>query len=946
MSKNYKATLNLPDTGFPMKGNLPQREPERLKQWDAMSLYQGLRKHCAGRPKYILHDGPPYANGPIHIGHAVNKTLKDMVVKSKTLSGFDAPYVPGWDCHGLPIELNVEKKQGKPGMDMTPTAFRQACRKYANSQIERQRKDFMRLGIFGEWENPYLTLSYSYEANIIRSLAQMVANGHLQKGYKPVHWCVDCGSALAEAEVEYRDKASPAIDVRFPLCSPEAFWAQVDSKQPPSAEVVAKPALVIWTTTPWTLPANEAVALHSDFTYAVVVIEDGTQGKQCVVVAKDRVEAIMERYGKEHYRIVGTCQGKALEGLQCQHPFYDKTVPVIVGDHVTLDSGTGAVHTAPGHGMEDYLLGMKYHLPVDHPVDPKGCFVEGTPLFEGEHVFKANDHVIAVLKERDNLVHAHAIEHSYPHCWRHKTPLIFRATPQWFLGMEKQGLRKQALAAIAQVEWIPQWGQARITDMITHRPDWCLSRQRYWGVPLPLFIHKQSGELHPETPALLQKAADLVEAEGIDGWFDLEGSAWLGEEATHYDKVEDVLDVWFDSGVSHACVLKTHPDLCFPADMYLEGSDQHRGWFQTSLLSAVAMGGQAPYKAVLTHGYTVDGKGRKMSKSLGNVIAPEKVVKQYGADVLRLWVASIDYRSEMTVSEEILKRTADTYRRIRNTARYFLSNLTAFNPQTDAVAFEDMLALDQWAIHQAHKVQEEIIQAYEQFHFHHIVKVIHNFCSVAMGSFYLDVIKDRQYTTPAQSRSRRSAQTAMYHMMEAMVRWLAPILSFTAEEIWQHMPAPTHDTVFFTTWYDGLQPLPKDPLLTEDQWEHVMALRDAVNHALEQERIAGSLGSSLEAEVTLYCDPTWHERLSLLGDELRFVLITSEAQMAPLAEAPSHAMATALKGIQLTCKPSSFSKCARCWHHRPSVGRSAEDPELCHRCITNIHGEGEKREIA
>ncbi|MDQ1363412.1 MAG: isoleucyl-tRNA synthetase, partial [Pseudomonadota bacterium] len=666
---DYKHTLNLPETAFPMRGNLSQREPQVLKQWQENNLYQQIRKACAGRPTFVLHVGPPYANGSIHIGHAVNKILKDIIVKSRTLDGYDAPYVPGWDCHGLPIELNVEKKVGKAGVKVDARSFRNHCREYAQSQVNGQRDDFQRLGVLGDWQNPYLTMNFKFEADIVRSLGRIIKNGHLHKGSKPVHWCLDCGSALAEAEVEYYDKTSSAIDVAFRAADKNAFFKKFRAEQN-THDVAA----VIWTTTPWTLPANMAVCLHHDLEY-VLIKAKLPSGEINLILAEALYQSALERYGAEEFSIIGRIKGAALEHLQLQHPFNDRQVPIILGDHVTTEAGTGAVHTAPGHGQDDFIVGQKYNLDVYNPVGGDGVFLADTPLFAGQHVNKANDAIIEALKNKNALLKFKTIKHSYPHCWRHKTPIIFRATPQWFISMEQKHLRTQAMQAIRNTQWMPDWGQARIEGMVVNRPDWCISRQRTWGVPIALFVHKQTGELHSKTAELIEKVAQGIEQQGIDYWFDLDARQLLGNEVDQYDKVKDTLDVWFDSGVTHAAVLERRADLQFPADLYLEGSDQHRGWFQSSLLASVAMNGVAPYKAVLTHGFTVDADGKKMSKSLGNVIAPQKVCDTLGADILRLWVSSTDYSSEMTVSDEILKRMSDSYRRIRNTARFLLANL-------------------------------------------------------------------------------------------------------------------------------------------------------------------------------------------------------------------------------------------------------------------------------
>jgi isoleucyl-tRNA synthetase len=941
---DYKHTLNLPQTAFPMKANLAQREPEILRAWQTMGLYRRLREARRGAPKFVLHDGPPYANGEIHIGHAVNKVLKDIIVKARSLDGKDAPYVPGWDCHGLPIELMVEKKVGKAGVKVDAKTFRRACRDYAAEQVDRQREDFIRLGVLGDWEQPYLTMDPRFEAGIIRALGRLIANGHLYKGSKPVHWCTDCGSALAEAEVEYEDRTSPAVDVRFPV--PEE--AAVLTRMRHTGEAGHGPvAVVIWTTTPWTLPANQAVAVNPDLEYVLV-----QAGSERLLLAEALMKSALGRWGIEDYRVLATCLGAELEGLQLQHPFYAREVPVILAGHVTTEAGTGAVHTAPGHGQEDYVAALRYGLKIDNPVDSNGVFLPGTELFAGEHVFKANDHVIEVLKAKGTLVHEEAVRHSYPHCWRHKTPTIFRATPQWFIGMEQQGLREQALAAIRDVIWTPDWGQARIEGMVANRPDWCISRQRTWGVPIPLFVHKTSGQLHPRTADLIAAAAQRVERAGIDGWFELAPEEWLGEEAAHYDKVTDTLDVWFDSGVTHACVLEQRPELAgVPADLYLEGSDQHRGWFQSSLLTAVGMRGSAPYRGVLTHGFTVDQQGRKMSKSLGNVVAPQKVVNSLGADILRLWVAATDYRGEMSVSDEILKRTADAYRRLRNTARFLLANLSGFDPAVNAVDADKMLALDRWAVEQARRLQRQVTAAYDSYEFHQIYQRVHNFCVVDMGGFYLDIIKDRQYTTQADSTARRSAQTALYHIIEAMVRWLAPVLSFTSEEIWRHIPGRRGDSVFLETWYE----MPKVYANAGEAdaemafWEQVIAVRERVAKELERLRVAGGIGSGLDAEVALFCGRELHDRLRRLGDELRFVFITSEAQVHDTTVVPDEAVHFTLDSgdeFWVTVAPSEHAKCVRCWHHRPDVGRHADHPELCGRCVDNVAGGGEQRRFA
>jgi isoleucyl-tRNA synthetase len=932
---DYKDTLNLPLTDFPMKASLAQREPQRLKQWQYMGLYEKIRQECAGRPKFILHDGPPYANGELHVGHAFGKILKDMVVKSRTLDGYDAPYVPGWDCHGLPIELNVEKKVGKPGVKISAAEFRQKCREYASTQIDGQRRDFIRMGVIGDWSNPYLTMNFHFEADIVRALARIVENGHLHKGFKPVHWCMDCASALAEAEVEYQDKRSPAIDVAFVAVDPAAFNVACESAY--DGEI----AVPIWTTTPWTLPANMAVCLHPQLEY-VLLAGNG----RALLVAEALAASCAARFGLDKVTVLGRCRGAALEGLLLQHCFLSRQVPVILGDHVTTEAGTGAVHTAPAHGQEDFVVGLEYGLEVYNPVGANGVFLPETEYFAGLHVLKANTDILALLQARGVLLHSEEFTHSYPHCWRHKTPIIFRATPQWFVSMQQAGLLDKALAAVDEVQWTPDWGKARIASMLGNRPDWCISRQRTWGVPIALFIHGETGELHPHTAQLMEQVAQRIERSGVDAWFDLDAAELLGEDASHYEKVTDTLDVWFDSGVTHACVLQKREELQFPADLYLEGSDQHRGWFQSSLLTGIAIEGVAPYKAVLTHGFTVDGDGRKMSKSLGNIIPAKKAMDEQGADILRLWVAATDYRGELAVSDEIFKRTADSYRRIRNTARFLLSNLNGFDPVVDVVSFSDMLSLDRWAVDRAAQLQQEIVESYRSYNFHQIYQRLHNFCANDLGGFYLDVIKDRQYTTQADSVARRSAQTAMYHIGEAMVRWIAPILSFTAEEIWENLPGERRPSVLLEQWYQGLQSLAPDAAMGRTFWQQLIAVRAAVNRAMEAQRSGGALRGSLDAAVTLYCSTKLHESLSALGDELRFVLITSAATLLPFETADASAVSTELPELRLRIVVATDEKCERCWHRRPDVGHSTVHPTLCGRCIENVDGVGERRQYA
>ncbi|MBY7893330.1 isoleucine--tRNA ligase [Vibrio fluvialis] len=945
----YKDTLNLPETGFPMRGDLAKREPEMLERWYKEDLYGAIREAKKGKKSFVLHDGPPYANGDIHIGHALNKILKDIIIKSKTLSGFDAPYIPGWDCHGLPIELMVEKKVGKPGQKVTAAEFREKCREYAAGQVEGQKEGFKRLGILGEWDKPYRTMDFSTEANIIRALGKIADNGHLLKGFKPVHWCTDCGSALAEAEVEYKDKVSPSIDVRFKTADEAALLSKFTLTE--GHEGKGDVSIVIWTTTPWTLPANRAVCLRDDLEYVLVQIE-GEQPER-IIVASELAKSVMDRVGVEHFHFLGFAKGADLELSQFNHPFYNFTVPAILGDHVTTDSGTGVVHTAPGHGQEDFAVGQKYGLEVANPVGSNGVYLPDTELFAGQHVFKANDAVIEVLKEHGALLHHHAYEHSYPHCWRHKTPIIFRATPQWFVSMDQAGLRENALNAIKGVKWMPDWGQSRIEGMVEGRPEWCISRQRTWGVPIALFVHKETAELHPKTSELIEKVAQLVEQKGIQAWWDVDAAELLGDDAEQYEKVLDTLDVWFDSGVTHYAVVDNREEFHgAEADMYLEGSDQHRGWFQSSLISSIAMKGKAPYKEVLTHGFVVDGQGRKMSKSIGNVVAPKDVTNKLGADILRLWVASTDYTGEVAVSDEILKRSADSYRRIRNTARFFLANLNGFNPATDIIAADEMVALDRWAVARAMAAQQEIVKAYAEYNTHAVVQRLMHFCSVEMGSFYLDVIKDRQYTAKLGGNAQRSCQTALYYIVEALVRWMAPIMSFTADEIWNEMP--TNQTngeargkfVFADEWYEGLFGLAEGEELNNEFWTDIQKVRGAVNKLLENARNEKTIGGSLQAEVTLFASDELAAKINKLEDELRFVLLTSKANVKPLAEKSDAAQATDIDGLFVQVNKTEAEKCDRCWHYTPDVGTIKGHETICGRCVSNVDGEGEVRKFA
>ncbi|TCJ15371.1 isoleucine--tRNA ligase [Parasulfuritortus cantonensis] len=916
---DYKDTLNLPDTPFPMRGDLAKREPGWIAQWRERKLYEKIRAQSKGRPLFVLHDGPPYANGDIHIGHAVNKILKDIIVKAATLDGFDAPYVPGWDCHGLPIELVVEKAHGK---DIPAARFRELCREYAAGQVERQKADFIRLGVLGDWDHPYLTMDFRFEADIIRELGKIQRNGHLYLGAKPVHWCVDCGSALAEAEVEYEDKASPAIDVAFPV----ADCADLARRVGLPADGDCPAYAVIWTTTPWTLPANRAVAVHPDFVYDLVRTPKGI-----LILARDLAEAAIKRYGFEAVETIAQVPGAALEGMQLQHPFYDRRVPVILADFVSLDAGVGLVHIAPGHGHDDYVAGLRYGLEVANPVGGDGKFYPDTPIVGGQSIWAGNKTVLQTLTDNGHLLAQETIKHSYPHCWRHKTPIIFRATRQWFIGMDKESLRAKAMQAVEDTEFFPSWGRARLEAMMKTRPDWCVSRQRNWGVPITFFMHKQTGELHPRSQEILEEVAKRVEKRGIEAWFSLEPSELLGADAEHYEKAGDTLDVWFDSGVTHACLLKEREGLKHPADLYLEGSDQHRGWFQSSLLTGCATDGHAPYEALLTHGFVVDGKGMKMSKSKGNVIAPQKVSDTLGAEILRLWVASTDYSGELTISDEILKRVVEAYRRIRNTLRFLLANTADFRIEDNGLAPEAWLEIDRYAVALTRRMQEEVLADYRVYSFHTAVQRLHNFCSEDLGAFYLDILKDRLYTAGADSRARRSAQTALWHILHTLTRLLAPVLSFTAEEIWALQCSG--DSVFLTVWHELPQQAGADDLLA--RWARLRELRGLATKRIEELRAAGQVGSSLQAEVTFLADGADYDLLAGLGDDLRFVVITSAARVERSAGE-----------TRVEVGALGHEKCERCWHVRADVGADPAHPGLCGRCVSNLYGEGESRDKA
>ena len=924
---DYSKTVNLLESPFPMRGNLAKREGGWLKSWYEHKRYEKLREIAQGRPKFILHDGPPYANGDIHIGHAANKILKDIILRSKTLAGFDAPYVPGWDCHGLPIELMVEKLHGK---DIPAARFRELCREYAKEQIARQKKDFMRLGVMGDWAHPYLTMDFQTEAETVRALGEIYLAGYLYRGEKPVQFCLDCGSSLAEAEVEYKDKISPAVDVAYRFKDNAALARAFGL-----SEIGGEAFAVIWTTTPWTLPASQAISAGADVVYQLI---DTPKGK--LVLAKDLAEEALKRYGFNNSAVLAETGGAKLENLHLEHPFLERDIPMLNGDHVTTEAGTGLVHTAPSHGLDDYFVCLKYGIELDNPVNGEGRYRSDVPRVAGLTVWEANPVITEWLQENGRLLANTKIEHSYAHCWRHKTPLIYRATGQWFIGMDKAGhdgktLRNKAMKAVDDTEFFPAWGRARLEAMIEGRPDWVVSRQRYWGTPMTFFVHKESGELHPKSAELLEEVAKRIEKKGIEAWFSLDAKELLGEEAADYEKLNDTLDVWFDSGSTHFSVLKQREELAWPADLYLEGSDQHRGWFQSSMLIGCATVGRAPYKQLLTHGFVVDQNGRKMSKSLGNVVAPQEVYNEFGADILRLWTASTDYSGELAISKEILKRVTESYRRIRNTLSFLFANLSDFSPIEHAVPQDQMVEIDRYAMILARQLQERLAgDFYPRYAFHFAVKDIVAFCSEDLGAFYLDILKDRLYTTQADSHARRSAQTALYHITRSLVLLISPILCFTGEEAWDIIGGGEEDSVLFHTWHEFPSINEKSEEALLKKWQAVREVREAVTAAIEPLRADKSVGSSLQAEVAVTAPDTLAGYLKALGEELRFALLVSEVSVA--------------KGDELTvaAKVSGGEKCERCWHYTDDVGSVAANPTLCARCAENVSGKGETRHYA
>jgi isoleucyl-tRNA synthetase len=920
---DYKDTLNLPVTDFPMRANLPQREPQMLKKWGETGLYRKIDAAGRGRPNFTLHDGPPYANGHIHIGHALNKILKDIIIKSRRMQGYYAPYVPGWDCHGLPIELMVDKQLGEKKRAMSKVEVRKECRAYAKKWVETQRQEFERLGVLGEWDNPYLTMTEDYEAATARELARFAEAGGLYKGKKPVHWCSSCVTALAEAEVEYADHTSHSIYVKFPYTD----------TLPIGLETLAgkKLSFVIWTTTPWTIPANLAVALHPELPYAAVAT-----GDEVLVIAEGLVEAVMRQLGIGDFRVLTTFAAPLFEKKACRHPFYDRPSLLVLADYVTLEAGTGCVHTAPGHGQDDYQTGLRYGLDIYNPVDDYGRYREDVEFFAGMKITDANAAVIDKLQEVGALLQAGKVTHSYPHCWRCKKPIIFRATEQWFISMAANDLRQKALQHINDVLWVPRWGRERIYGMIENRPDWCVSRQRSWGVPITAFYCEKCGEALADGKTM-HHVADLFENGGSDQWFEKTATDLL-PPGSHcpkcghdgFRKETDILDVWFDSGVSYAAVCERRDYLNAPADLYLEGSDQHRGWFHSSLLASVGTRGIAPYKAVLTHGFVVDGAGKKMSKSTGNVIAPEEVIKQYGTEILRLWVAAQDYRDDIRISHEILQRLADAYRRIRNTARYILGNLHGFDPVTDSVADGDLLEIDRWALSRLEGLVNRVERSYEDYEFHVLYHAVHNFCSVDLSAFYLDVLKDRLYTAPAKSLARRSAQTAMFRIVDALTRLIAPVLSFTADEIWENLPGKREESVHLAGFPRFEAQLLSEAL--EARYEKLLKVRADVAKALELARNNKAIGSSLEARVLIEAPAgEWRQLLEEYQDELATLFIVSQAVLADGLD--DFVSGEEVAGLKIRVESAAGVKCDRCWTYAETVGENAAHPCICRRCV-------------
>ncbi|QIQ41752.1 MAG: isoleucine--tRNA ligase [Buchnera aphidicola (Microlophium carnosum)] len=935
---NYKKTLNLPKTKFSMRGNLAQKEPEILKDWYQKNLYELIRKKNKEKKIFFLHDGPPYANGNIHIGHAVNKILKDIIIKSKNLSGFDAPYIPSWDCHGLPIEQKVEEKINLNQKKISTSKFQKKCREYAQDQVEKQKKDFIRLGVIGDWKNAHLTMNFKNEANIIRTLSKIIKKKYLYQDFKPIHWCLQCSSSLSEAEIEYSKKQSDAIIVGFKFKKKtiieKLFHFQIFNKK--------ETYLLIWTTTPWTLPSSKAISIHPNFKYQLIETE-----KFNLIIAKELVKNILDILKIKKWIKISSIEGKNLEKIKVLHPFLKNIdLPIILGKHVTLEAGTGAVHTAPDHGVDDYIVSQKYNIKTSNLVDFKGDYIPDIhPKLNGLNVLKANPIIIELLIENNTLFHHESLLHSYPHCWRHKSPIIYRATPQWFINIDQKKLRYKLLKEIKTVSWIPAWGELRIGEMIRKRPDWCISRQRKWGVPMSIFIHKKTGKIHPDTFFLMEKVAKKVELEGIQAWWNINVKEVLGEEYQSYEKVLDILDVWFESGNTHTSITYHNQNYTKKnADMYLEGSDQHRGWFMSSLIISTLINKKAPYSQVLTHGFVVDGKGQKMSKSIGNTISPNDVVNTLGADILRLWVAASNYSNDISISHEILKSSSDIYRRIRNTARFMLANISDFDPKKNIIPKDDMIFLDKWAIGQTKIVQEEIIELYKNYNFHAVVQRLMYFCSIEMSSFYLDIIKDRQYTLKENSQERRSSQTAIYYIINSLVRWIAPILSFTANEIWSYLPENHSQYVFMEEWFDKLFHLDQDELFNYQFWNEIINIKSEINKFLEEEIQKKTINNSLEASIVLYVLPELFNKLKILGKEIKFIFLTSKTKIKLYYTAPKNVKKSkTIPYLKIFLEKIKGEKCLRCWHYFNFSKNHIKNSKICNRCVSNTTGTGEKR---
>ena len=928
MTMDYKETLNLPETDFPMKANLVKREPEILAQWEKDNVYASIREKLKGKPKFVFHDGPPYANGHIHMGHALNKILKDFIVRFMTMRGYDATFIPGWDCHGLPIEHQVTKEQREKKKTPSKSEIRKLCREYAGRFVDIQAQEFKRLGVFADWENPYLTMSYSYEAAIVEELGKFAINGSVFNGLKPVHWCTSCRTALAEAEVEYADHQSPTIYVKFPVKS--GLNGQLGNIDP------TKVNFVIWTTTPWTLPANLAVCLHPEFQYSAVEI-----GGEVYVVAEKLLSKLVSEWDIKEHKVLGSCLGKKLEEVICRHPFIDRDSRVVLGNHVTLEQGTGCVHTAPGHGQEDYVVGQKYNLETYNPVDDGGVFKSEVAEFGGLFVRKANPLIVEKLREDGYLIHDNKVNHSYPHCWRCHQPIIFRATSQWFISMDTNELRDQALNAIREIKWIPSWGEDRIFSMVENRPDWCISRQRAWGVPITLFNCVSCNEML-RSPEVFSHIVNLVKKYGADFWFEKDSLELLPEGTTcpcggeEFSKTNDILDVWFDSGVSHASVLEGDPNLDWPADLYLEGSDQHRGWFHSSLLESIGTRGKAPYKAALTHGYVVDGKGKKMSKSAGNVIAPQKIIDQYGAEILRLWVASENYREDIRVSQEILKRLTEAYRKIRNTFRYLLGNLYDFDLASDSVPAEDLLEIDKYILYRFKLLNEKIMKAFENYEFHIFYHSFYNFCVVDLSAFYLDILKDRLYTYPKKSKARRSGQTVLNELLTGMTRLMAPVLSFTAEEVWSYFSHSDGKSVHMNSFTDSIDVSVDEGFIC--RWDMLTDLKSEVSKALELCRREKVIGHSLDAQVRLVLPGNVSSVLGGECSDLKFIFIVSSVEVVKALDNEGKVYSSEkMKGLEIGVSRMGGEKCERCWNYfKEDRSDKGEHSTICFRCIKNL----------